>query len=353
MADVFLSYTRRDSAVAARLAEQLRLGGVSVFDAQSITAGENFAQALSTAIAQARAFVLLVPESETSEWVEKETQAAVARSASDGLPVLPVLLPGRQSAGDVLRFRYLQVGTERDFSQVVDVVASVLRSAPYASLSAAGLRLSFLSSLLDSDLNRAPHAAALVLEEISQTVGGDVEDFERQLAVLRHATEWGERNLGPSHPSMASLRYRLVEVLGRSGRHEESIELRRRALELSVTPEERVELGLGLANQLVAYGLLEEATVYYGQSLELALASGSDSAAAAALVGLGTAARAMGDLNGARTYFERAVDLTSIHRWVDGVVVIRFWEACGLVWRGCSPGLAVGVFHCVSGCAGR
>ena len=312
MADVFLSYTFRDSQVATRLGEQLQQAGLSVFDVQNVAAGSAFSEALSTAIAQARVFILLVPaDPGSSKWMQQETRAAVARSASDGLPVLPVLLPGREPAGDTLKFRYLQVRSEHDFSGVVDVVANVLRSAKHAGPSAAGLRLSFLSSLLDTDLYRSPHAAALVLEEISQTVGGDVENFDRQLAVLRRATEWGERNLGPSHPSMAALRYRLADALGRSGRHQESIELRRRALDLSDTPEERVELGLGLANQLVAFGLLEEATVYYRQSLELASASGSDSAAAAALVGLGTAARAMGDLHGARLYFERAVELTT------------------------------------------
>lgn len=311
MSDVFLSYAFRDSMVAARLAEQLRLAGVSVFGLETIRAGDAISEELSAAIAQARAFVLLVPESGTSEWVQKEIQAALARSASDGLPVLPVLLPGRKPAGDVLRFRYVQVDAEHDFKDVVDVVGRILRSAEHALPSPAGLRLSFLSSLLDTDLTSAPHAAALVLEEISQTVGGGAEEFERQLAVLRQATVWGERHLGPSHPSVAPLRHRLADVLGKSGRHQESIELRRRSLQVSASSEVRVELGLGLANQLLAAGLVDEAAQHYQQSLELASTYGSDSPAAASLVGLGMVARLHGDLNTARSFLEQAVNLTT------------------------------------------
>jgi tetratricopeptide (TPR) repeat protein len=311
MSDVFLSYTLRDSTVAARLAEQLMLAGVSVFEVENFRAGDDFYETLSAAIAQARAFVLLVPESGTSEWVQKELKVALARSASDGLLVLPVLLPGREPAGDVLRFRYIEVDAEHDFKDVVDVVGSTLRSAEHALPSPAGLRLSFLSSLLDTDLTSAPHAAALVLEEISQTVGGGTEEFERQLAVLRQATEWGESYLGPSHPSVAPLRHRLADVLGKSGRHQESIELRRRSLQVSASSGERVELGLGLANQLLAAGLLDEAAQHYQQSLELASASSSDSPTAASLVGLGMVARLHGDLNRARRYLEQAVHLTT------------------------------------------
>lgn len=311
MSDVFLSYALQDSEVAAQLAAQLRRAGLSVFAVEDVAPGESIWRAVSTAIAEARVFVLLVPRSGTSESVQKEVQAAVTRSVGGGLAVLPVLLPGREPVDDVARFRHLRVDAESDFSDAVDVVGGVLRASAHASPSAAGLRLSFLSALLDSDLSGAPDAAVLVLEEISQTVGGSVEEFDRQLAVLRAAAEWGESHLGPSHPSVAPLRRRLADVLGRSGRHQESIEVRRRSLQTSATPEERIEQGLDLANQLVASGLLEEATRHYEQSLELASRSGFDSAAAASLVGLGTIARMRGELIGARTYLERAVDLTT------------------------------------------
>lgn len=311
MVDVFLSYTLRDSAVAARLAERLRRAGLSVFAVQNVATGEVVAEAMSMAIAEARSFVLLVPEGGASQYVQKEIQAAVARSVSDGLPVLPVLLSGREPTEDVIRFRYLRAEAEGNFADVVDLVGDILRSADHASPSADGLRLSFLSSLLDTDLFGSPHAAALVLEEISQTVGGGAEEFERQLAVLRLATEWGEIHLGPSHPSVALLRHRFADVLGRAGQNLESIELRRRIMEESTSPEGRTEAGLGLANQLVAVGQLAEAITYYQQSLDVASQSGSDSVAAASLVGLGTVARVQGDVTSARMYLEQAVGLTT------------------------------------------
>ena len=312
MADVFLSYTSRDSRAAALLAAQLRAAGISVFWDRDIRIGQSIEDVTSAAIAQAKAYILLHPgRSGSSDFIHRETQAAIARSASDGLPVLPVLLPGREPDGDVGRFRYVRVASDEDFGPVVEITRKTLDMAGHSSPSDAGLRLSFLSSLLYTDLSHAPQAAAVVLDEIAQTVGGSSEEATRQLDILREAAKWGEAHLGPRHPSVTSLKYRLTEALLRAGLYDESLALSEQALSMSDETGDQVQASLNLANALLESGRLDDAHRRYEDSLNLARRTGSESAAAIALVALGTVAQMQGDLSSALSFFTEAVRATS------------------------------------------
>lgn len=313
MVDVFLSYSYDDSHAASRLAAQLRQAGITVFwDREDIKVGEAVTQALSSAIAEARAFVLLDPgRMSSSTFIHKEIRAAIARSATSGVPVLPVLLPGREPASEIGSFRYIRVASDDDFSPVVQVVKSVLNAANRSRPTSAGLRLSFLSSLLNTDLGQAPRAAAVLLDEIAQTVGVSNRVTGRQLAVLREAAHWGEVNLGPEHPSVVSLRYRLTKALLRSGRYEESLGLSEEAVRTSSSPEERLEASLNLGNALLASGREEAATERFQESLHLARSTNSESASGTAIGALATLARMRGDLTVSRRLFEEAVEITT------------------------------------------
>lgn len=313
VADVFLSYSQSDARAAGRLAEQLRRAGVTVFWDLDMAVGSSIERSISRAIAQAKIFVLLHPgHVSPSSFLERETQAALMRSASAGLPVLPVMLPGREPVGEVGAYRYVRVRSEADFGPVIKVVLDLLRDArPKKSRSVVAQRLSFLSALLHTDLAQAPQAAAVVLDEIAQTVGGGSQYVVRQLDLLRDATTWAEMHLGPEHPSAVSLRFRLLQALLRSNLNDESLAMSLSSLDAHTAPIDRLEASLNLGHALLANGHHDEAEQLYEQALELARDTDSLSAEATSLVALGTMARMRGDLARAGSLYARAVALTS------------------------------------------
>lgn len=78
MADVFVSYSRRDAQFVARLAEDLRARGKDVFlDVDGLRDAEVFPDALRRAIESAHAFLFVIsPESVASRFCEQEVQHA-------------------------------------------------------------------------------------------------------------------------------------------------------------------------------------------------------------------------------------------------------------------------------------
>jgi hypothetical protein len=87
-ADVFISYARKDRAVAQLLAQALVAGGRSVWWDREIVAGKDFAAVIAAELARAKAVVVLwTPSSVLSNWVRDEAQAGMARGV-----LVPVLL---------------------------------------------------------------------------------------------------------------------------------------------------------------------------------------------------------------------------------------------------------------------
>ena len=313
MEDVFLSYSLTDAGAAGRLVEQLRRAGVTVFWDRDLAVDTSVEQGIASALAEAKVFVLLHPKQlGSSSFLQRETQAALVRSTSTGLPVLPVMLPGREPTGDVGDYRYVRVSSENDFDPVVNVVLDLLRETrPKRSRSVAAQRLSFLAALLHTDLPQAPQAAAVVLDEIAQTVGGGSQHVALQLELLRDALAWAEMNLGSEHRSTTSLRFRLAQALLKSRRYDESLALSRQTLDASTTPTDRLEASLNLGHAMLEGGRREESRQLYEQSLVLARTTDSLSAEATSLVALGTLARMNGELSQAESLYAPAVDLTS------------------------------------------
>src|SRR5580700_10537897 len=89
MADVFLSYSRRDSEFVDRLSAALDVRGKQVWlDTGSIADAEVFPQAIRTAIETSDAFLFVItPEAVSSAYCEQE----VAYAGELGKRIVPVL----------------------------------------------------------------------------------------------------------------------------------------------------------------------------------------------------------------------------------------------------------------------
>jgi formylglycine-generating enzyme required for sulfatase activity len=89
---VFISYSRKDQAYTRRLADELRGRGFSVWNDDRIDFGDRWWQTIVQAIRDSSALiVVMTPDSEESEWVEREVQLAL----SERKPVFPLLLSGK------------------------------------------------------------------------------------------------------------------------------------------------------------------------------------------------------------------------------------------------------------------
>jgi len=88
MADIFISYSRKDRDRAERLADALTQQGWSVWWDRKIAAGESFDRSIEQELDAAKcAIVLWTHDSVESEWVKNEAAAAVERGV-----LVPVLL---------------------------------------------------------------------------------------------------------------------------------------------------------------------------------------------------------------------------------------------------------------------
>ncbi len=98
MAKIFFSYSQKDSALADRIARELRTLGVEVFIDSSIMPGEDFRAALKTAVAKADVVLALISSSyaAANSWMGYEVGMAEALHK----PVL-TLASDRLSASDL------------------------------------------------------------------------------------------------------------------------------------------------------------------------------------------------------------------------------------------------------------
>jgi hypothetical protein len=97
--DVFLSYSRADTAAAETLRARLEVAGLRAFlDRYGLPAGEPWQPSLEKQLASCRALVVLIG-SALGQWQEREVELGLDRQASvekigPKFPVIPVLLPG-------------------------------------------------------------------------------------------------------------------------------------------------------------------------------------------------------------------------------------------------------------------
>ncbi len=98
--DVFLSYSRADSAAAETLRALLKEAGLSAFlDCYGLPAGQPWQPWLEQQLKSCRALLVLVGAKAFGEWQHREIQLGLDRQASadkagERFPVIPVLLPG-------------------------------------------------------------------------------------------------------------------------------------------------------------------------------------------------------------------------------------------------------------------
>ncbi len=95
---VFVSYNHQDEAWKKRLVKQLRVleleGDLEIWDDRRVAAGDDWLPAIETAMARARAAVLLIsPDFLTSGFIRgKEVPEILRRRESEGLRVIPVIV---------------------------------------------------------------------------------------------------------------------------------------------------------------------------------------------------------------------------------------------------------------------
>lgn len=308
MPEVFLSYTARDRDLAQRLVQALETSGVSVFWAhRDVQFGDPSQDSLSRALSEARIFVFLHPgQMGSSEYLRMETQAALTRSKTDGLLVLPILPPGRVPVEDIGHFRYVHLNSLEDLEPVVQEILKALRSKSGVPASTPGIYLSFISALLRTDLVRAPQAASLVLDWISSTAEAQPED----MAVMAEALDWGLAHLGPDHPAVRSCRHQLAVLLRAQGRFSEAAALGQEMLAQAANPADRLTATVNFASVVAAQNDLAGARDAYIEALQLAERLNNDPARGAVLVALGSLAEKEGDMSEAIRWYQEALGLT-------------------------------------------
>ena len=89
---VFISYSRKDQPYARKLADDLHTHGFEPWRDEHIEHGERWWGAIDKAVRGCAAFiVVMTPESEKSEWVEREIMLAQREEK----PIFPLLLRGK------------------------------------------------------------------------------------------------------------------------------------------------------------------------------------------------------------------------------------------------------------------
>jgi formylglycine-generating enzyme required for sulfatase activity len=102
---VFISYSRKDQAYARQLVDHLRASGFEVWIDDRIDFGSRWWQTIVEAIQRCAALIVIMsPDSEASEWVEREIHLALRERK----PVFPLLLRGKGFALLITR-QYVKV----------------------------------------------------------------------------------------------------------------------------------------------------------------------------------------------------------------------------------------------------
>lgn len=130
--DVFLSYSRADSAAAETLRVRLGEAGLHAFlDRYALPAGQPWQPWLEQHLGSCRALVVLVGPKGLGEWQHREIQLGLDRQASAvktarPFPVIPVLLPGLPNDGIPVG-QFLSLNTWVDLRSGLDEVEGVQR----------------------------------------------------------------------------------------------------------------------------------------------------------------------------------------------------------------------------------
>jgi hypothetical protein len=127
---VYLSYAAADEKVAEQVRRRLRTDGFGVFDPADVRLGENWAQAISQGLEQARAMVILLsPDSVKSPNVLHEIGFALGSKNFDGR-VLPVIVkPTAEIPWFLQTMKYLRITHGDPGMQVARALKQVMKKA--------------------------------------------------------------------------------------------------------------------------------------------------------------------------------------------------------------------------------
>src|SRR5262245_18818012 len=117
MADIFLSYSYKDSDCMHRVCEDLRQCGFSVWTDEGLEPGTpSWQSAVEDAIKGARCVVVILsPEAKQSKWVEIEVSIA----EEIGLRFFPVLIRGNEQSAVLLQLRTIErVDIQEEYQKV-------------------------------------------------------------------------------------------------------------------------------------------------------------------------------------------------------------------------------------------
>lgn len=90
-ADVFISYTRKDSEIYSQMQIALNQKGITVFDDRQLSAGTEWASAITDAIQNAKIVIPIITDNSlASAWVMEETKFALESAEKNGTLILPV-----------------------------------------------------------------------------------------------------------------------------------------------------------------------------------------------------------------------------------------------------------------------
>lgn len=129
MADVFISYSSRESEVAREVREKLSARGYDIWMApESIPAGESYAEAIPAAISSSRVLALLLTEhADASVWVQKEVGIAL----SCPVPVIPIRMNDHElSRAMSFYLADVQLRDAANANEAAEVIARALNRTP-------------------------------------------------------------------------------------------------------------------------------------------------------------------------------------------------------------------------------
>ena len=94
--DAFVSYNgNQDTSAAQRIAGKLRERGLKPwFDQEQIRAGGDWQREMAKGIRASKTMVILIGTAGLGHWHKKEMQLVLRRRDKEGMPIIPVLLPG-------------------------------------------------------------------------------------------------------------------------------------------------------------------------------------------------------------------------------------------------------------------
>jgi hypothetical protein len=127
MADVFVSYSRRDSEFVSRLAEALQARGKDVWiDVEGIRDAEVFPSALSAAVEGSDGFVFVIsPDSVASRFCGQEVEHALELNKRI-VPLALRAVPDEQVPQGIRERNWIPVGDDGDFDPGVERLVAAL-----------------------------------------------------------------------------------------------------------------------------------------------------------------------------------------------------------------------------------